>query len=122
MSASVARVHVAVWAGSVGGERHECDVCHRIFKSVRCYELHLDPPPDRPRVKGSMCLKLHRCTACNKEYKTAAGPHECYTKKCSNCKRTVPWKHKCFMQVLDPPPEKEREYYFFRLRVPSGDR
>ena len=73
-----------------GGERHECDVCHRIFKSVRCYELHLDPPPDRPRVKDSMCLKLHRCTACNKEYKTAAGPHECYTKKCSNCKRTVP--------------------------------
>ena len=95
------------------GERHECDVCHRIFKSVRCFELHLDPPPNRPRIKDSMCLKLHRCTACNKEYKTAEGPHECYTKKCSNCKRTVPWKHKCFMQVLDPPPEKEREFYFF---------
>ena len=96
-----------------GGESYECDVCHRVFKSARCYELHFEPPPQRPRVKDSICLGVHRCKVCNKEYKTAEGPHECYTKKCMNCKRTVPCKHKCFMQVLDPPPEKEREYYFF---------
>ena len=106
----------AVWAGwwVVGYECDKCViVCHRVFKSARCYELHFDPPPDRPRVKDSICLRVHRCKACNKEYKTAEGPHECYTKKCTNCKRTVPWKHKCYMQVLDPPPEREREYYFF---------
>ena len=78
----------AVWAG--GGERYECDVCHRVFKSACCYKLHFDPPPDRPRVKDSICLRVHRCKACNKEYKTAEGLHECYTKKCTNCKRIVP--------------------------------
>ena len=49
----VCRACGTMQCGPAGGESNECDVCHRAFKSTRCYELHFDPPPHRPRIKDS---------------------------------------------------------------------
>ena len=96
------------------GERVECDVCKRAFKSTACYDRH------KVRVNGtkSICDTIHKCLKCKRSMdKSRLKRHEC-GKKCSTCNvlLEIEANHKCYMQKLKQSDDDDEGYdqmYFF---------
>ena len=78
------------------GERVECDVCKRAFKSRACYDRH----KVRDNGTKSICDTIHKCMKCKRSMdKSKLKRHEC-GKKCPTCNvlLEIEANHKCYMQ------------------------
>jgi hypothetical protein len=60
------------------GKTKFCLKCFRIFKSIRCYNTH---------IQTKLCEKLKRCMDCMKEYERLPNdpPHLCTINNCQKC-------------------------------------
>ena len=105
------------------GERVECDVCKRAFKSRACYDRH----KVRDNGTKSICDTIHKCLKCLKSMdKRKFKSHECGT-KCHTCKVLLQkddTDHKCYIRPTDPSDESnyDQMYFFdFECRQETGE-
>ncbi len=98
-----------------------CQECRRTFKSLTCYNNHLETPEITSRLRGtgkrsrmpsshneSLCERLRRCTECGRAVPrgklTPPHRHACGERWCKICHHKIKISdhktHQCFMQPV----------------------
>jgi len=73
-------------------EKHCCSKCNRFIHSRECSRQHQE--------KG-ICDQSHKCLKCAVFYRPGE-EHECGTRKCGVCKKTVTGVHYCYIRQQKP--------------------
>jgi hypothetical protein len=103
-----------------------CNECERNFSNTPCYIKHFD----------AMCNRYHKCTLCDRVYRTDAGEHVCGEKYCRVCHVHHDLERGCFIKPLSQESKKKDNiimvfdfevyicifYYLYLLKILDNSR
>jgi hypothetical protein len=112
-----------------------CPNCNFTFKSVECFERHLQTSDD-DKYKGknkhlhdddklSRCDRVKRCTKCNAYLKQDRRPlqqHVCFEKYCKFCKDFVTEEnHLCFQRMSPVEEQRGQKLMFYDIETSTSE-